>query len=167
MKKLRSPNGQFMTTNLWEQPMFGTAYPPKWPSASTWARAGVSDSLTWNLLLSSGTQPDVPFITTSIPYGPSVLEIHRFQGQTRLLQYLVCLYRYKDQNFSSNNIEHTTLWTVVFFTAKRLCIDLKYANDKKSTTHQHKLFQWLISTLKNLNFILTYFDELSSLWLYF
>lgn len=71
------------------------------------------------------------------------------------------------KNFSSNNIEHTTLWTVVFFTAKRLCIDLKYANDEKSTTHQHKLFQWLISTLKNLNFILTYFDELSSLWLYF
>lgn len=113
-------------------PVFGTVWPPKWPSASTCARANVSDSLNWNLLLSSGTQPDVPFIAASIVYGPSVLEIHRFQGQTSLLQYLISLYSYKDQNLPSNNshIEHTTVWRVVFFAGKKLCVDLKYANDK-------------------------------------
>lgn len=158
----------------WTQPhesrlVAGTVCHPKWPSPSTWARASISDSLNWNLLLSSGSQPAVPFIAALIAYGPSVLEIHRFQGQTRLLQYLVCLYCYKDQNLSSNNshIEHTTVWTVVFFAGKKLCVDLKYANDEKPTTCQHKLFQWLISTLKNVNFIFTYFDELSSLLLYF
>lgn len=161
--------GSSWTQHCESWPVFGTVCPPKWPSASTWARANVSGSLKWNLLLSSGAQPDVPFIAASIAYGPSVLEIHKCQGQTRALQYLVCMYRHKGQNLSSNNshIEHTTVWRGVFFAGKKLCVNLKYANDEESTTCQHKLFQWLISTHKNVNFIFTYFNELSSLWLYF
>lgn len=114
----------------------------------------------------------MPFIVASTACGPSVLEIHRFQGQTRLLKYLVCLYGYKDHNLSSNNshIEHNVehcspcgQWCSLLETSSvssDLFVDLKYANDEKC---QGKLFQWLISTLKNVDFILTYLNELSSL----
>lgn len=66
--------------------MVSTACHLKWPFASSCARASVSDSLNWNYVLPPGSQPDVPFIDASIAYGPSGIEIHRFQGQIRLLQ---------------------------------------------------------------------------------
>lgn len=36
-------------------------------------------------------------------------------------------------------------------------MNLKNSNYRKSTTYQHKLFQWLISTLENVDFIFSWF----------
>lgn len=66
--------------------MVSTACHLKWPFASSCARASVSDSLNRDFLLLPGSKPDVPFIGASTADGPSGTEIHRFQGQIRLLQ---------------------------------------------------------------------------------
>lgn len=89
-----------------------------------------------------------------------------FRVRSGYCNHMNCLYPCKDQTLSPSNscIEHTTSAWTVLFGGKKPCVGLKYANDGKSTTCQHKLLQWLMNTLKNVNFILSYyFKGISSL----
>jgi len=85
-KKLGPLNGQSINTTEREQACGQHSVPSRVAFASSCARASVSDSLDWSFLLPSSSQPDVPFIGAAIACGPSGMEIHRFQGQMRLLQ---------------------------------------------------------------------------------
>lgn len=164
-EKLRLLNGQFMSTTPWEQACGWHSV----PSSMAFCKCLCQSKCFWfpelafALVLKQSARCAIYCcFNCTWPFCAGNSQISGSDQATAIFGLPISLQR------SESLIQHiTTVWTAVFFAGKKLCVDLKNANDEKSTTCQHKLFQWIISALKNVNFIFTYFNELSSLWLYF